>query len=166
MKTEDTLTTLFSHHLWANLQLAEACAKLSDEQLDSTIVGTFGTIRDTVQHMALSERGYFSRISTGQRYNRPDDAPALTMAEAVESFRTTGQGLVTWSTKVQPTDTVQIKWLHGEVVAVPLTLLLTQVINHATEHRAQIMAILTQLGVQPPSLDGWTYFATQNGLPA
>ena len=35
---------------------------------------------------------------------------------------------------------------------------LTQVINHATEHRAQIMAILTHLGIQPPELDSWGYF--------
>jgi uncharacterized damage-inducible protein DinB len=41
---------------------------------------------------------------------------------------------------------------------VPKTILLTQAINHATEHRAQIMAILTQLGIQPPDLDGWSYF--------
>jgi uncharacterized damage-inducible protein DinB len=32
------------------------------------------------------------------------------------------------------------------------------VINHATEHRAQIMAILTQLGITPPELDSWSYF--------
>ena len=43
--------------------------------------------------------------------------------------------------------------------AVPLVVLLTQAINHATEHRSQIMATLTQLGITPPDLDGWTYFA-------
>jgi len=37
----DTLTTLFSHNLWANLQLLEVCAQLSDEQLASILNGTF-----------------------------------------------------------------------------------------------------------------------------
>jgi uncharacterized damage-inducible protein DinB len=32
-----------------------------------------------------------------------------------------------------------------------------QAINHATEHRVHIAAILTQLGVEPPTLDGWQY---------
>jgi uncharacterized damage-inducible protein DinB len=36
-------------------------------------------------------------------------------------------------------------------------LLLTQSINHATEHRAHINAILTQVDVEPPSLDGWAW---------
>ena len=47
---------------------------------------------------------------------------------------------------------------EGTAYDVPTTIIPTQAINHATEHRAQIMAILTQLGIQPPELDGWTYF--------
>ena len=75
----------------------------------------------------------------------------------VESVRTTGSGLIEWAPKVQADDTVQIDW-DGTPRKVPKTIILTQVINHATEHRAQIMAILTQLGIQPPELDSWTYF--------
>ena len=50
-----------------------------------------------------------------------------------------------------------IDW-DGEPRDVLKTILLTQAINHATEHRAQIMTILTQLGIQPPNLDSWSYF--------
>ena len=32
-----------------------------------------------------------------------------------------------------------------------------QAINHATEHRAHVATILSQHGVAPPELDGWTY---------
>jgi uncharacterized damage-inducible protein DinB len=32
-----------------------------------------------------------------------------------------------------------------------------QAINHATEHRSQIFTILTQQGVEPPSVDGRTF---------
>jgi uncharacterized damage-inducible protein DinB len=38
------------------------------------------------------------------------------------------------------------------------SLLLLQAVNHGTEHRSQIATILTQLGVEPPEMDGWTYF--------
>ena len=75
----------------------------------------------------------------------------------VESVRTTGAGLIEWAPKVQAGDTVQVDW-DGTPRDVPKTIILTQAINHATEHRAQIMAILTQLGIQPPELDGWSYF--------
>ncbi len=160
MQPADTLTTLFSHHLWANLRLLDQCTLLNDEQLDASVVGTYGSIRSTLEHMVLAEQSYFSRISTGQRLRRAEDAPPLTLAEMAESLRTTGSGLIAWAAKVQAGDAVEIDW-DGTSRAVPKAVLLTQAINHATEHRSQIMTILTQLGIEPPELDGWTYFDEQ-----
>jgi uncharacterized damage-inducible protein DinB len=157
MKPTDTLTTLFSHNLWANLRLLERCAELTPEQLAAAIPGAFGSIHDTLQHIVRAEQSYFSRISTGQPRRYPADAPPLTIAEMMESVRASGSGLIEWASKVQAGDTVQVDW-EGTPRQVPKTIILTQAINHATEHRAQIMAILTQLGIQPPDLDGWSYF--------
>jgi len=157
MKHTDTLTTIFSHNLWANLRILERCSELTSEQLDAITSGTYGSIRDTLQHIVISERSYFSRISTGQRYNHPEDAPPMTLAEMMESLRTTGSGFIEWAPKVQAGDTVTIDW-EGTPREVPKTIILTQVINHATEHREQIKAIITQLGIEPPDLQSWTYF--------
>jgi uncharacterized damage-inducible protein DinB len=155
--SDDALTTLFGHNLWANLRLLERCADLTGEQLDATIPGTFGSIRDTLQHIVTSEQSYYSRISTGLPRRRPADAPPLTIAEMMEAARATGSGLMEWAPKVKAEDTVQFNW-DGTPRDVPKALILTQVINHATEHRAQITAILTQLGIEPPDLQGWQYF--------
>jgi uncharacterized damage-inducible protein DinB len=157
MKPVDTITDLFSHNLWANLCLLEQCVVLTSEQLATTMSGAYGSIRDTLEHIVTAEQNYFSRISTGQRLNRAEDAPPLTIAEMMESARTTGSGLVEWAPRVQPDDTVPIDW-DGTLRDVPKTVILTQVINHATEHRAQVTAMMTQLGIQPPELDSWTYF--------
>ena len=157
MEPPDTLTTLFRHNLWANLRLLEQCAELTGEQLDATISGAFGSIRDTLQHIATAEQSYFSRISTGQPRRHLEDAPPLTIAEMVASARTTGLGFIEWAPTVQAGDAVQIDW-DGTPREVPKTIILTQVINHATEHRAQIMVIMTQLGIQPPNLQSWAYF--------
>jgi len=157
MKPTDTLTTLFSHNLWANLRLLERCAELTSEQLDATISGIFGSIHDTLQHIVTAEQSYFLRISTGQPRRQPEDAPPLTIAKMMESVRLTGLGFIEWAPKVQADDTVQLDW-EGTLREVPKTIILTQAINHATEHRAQIMTILTQLGIQPPDLDSWSYF--------
>ncbi len=161
MNPTDTLTTLFHHNRWANLRLLERCAALSDEQLDASIAGAYGSIRATLQHIVTAEQSYLLRITTGQRHSRPKDAPPMTLAEMAESARTTGAGLIEWAPKVQADDTVPIDW-DGSPRDVPKTILLTQAINHATEHRAQVMAILTQLGIQPPELDGWTYFESRS----
>jgi uncharacterized damage-inducible protein DinB len=157
MKLTDTLTTLYSHNLWANLLLLEHCTRLTPEQLDARIPGSFGSIYETLQHFVTSEQSYFSRISTGKPYGRPDDAPPMTMDEMAASLRATGQGLIEWASRVSADDTVEVNW-DGTPRDVPKTILLTQVINHATEHREQIKAIMTELGIEPPDLQGWAYF--------
>jgi uncharacterized damage-inducible protein DinB len=157
LKPTDTLTTLFNHNLWANLRLLERCAELTSEQLDATISGARGSIQDTLQHIVTAEQSYFSRISTGQMLRRSEDAPTMTIPEMMDSVRSTGLGLIEWAAKVQADDTVQLDW-DGTPREVPKTIILTQVINHATEHREQVKAILTQLGIQPPELQSWTYF--------
>jgi uncharacterized damage-inducible protein DinB len=132
---------------------------LTDEQLATGLPGTYGTIRDTLQHIAVAERSYFSRISTGQPYRHPPDAPPLTLEDLAEMLRASGSGFIDWANSIKPEDTVSVDW-DGTPREVPKTIMLTQAINHATEHRAQIMAIMTTLGVQPPELDGWTFFDT------
>ncbi len=157
MKPTDSLTTLFNHHLWANLRLFERCAELTGEQLEATIPGTYGSIHDTLRHIVAAEQSYFSRISTGQPRRHPQDAPPLAIGEMIESLRTTGPGLIEWASKVSAADTVRINW-DGTPRDVPKSIILTQAISHATEHRAQIMTTMTQLGLQPPELSSWTYF--------
>jgi uncharacterized damage-inducible protein DinB len=157
-----TIDTLFRHNLWANTRLFALCAELSDEALDASTVGAFGTIRETAEHIAGAETSYWRRIVTGQPYRRPEGAPPPTWAELQASIRESGAGLIEAAPTVQATDFLEISW-DSEPRSVPVAIVLTQVINHATEHRAQIMTMLTQLGIQPPDLDGWTYFATCEG---
>ena len=157
MQPTDPLTTLFRHNLWANLRLLERCAGLSSSQMDATIPGAYGSIRDTLEHFVYSEKSYFSRISTGNIYRRPQDTPPLTLDEMKAFLLATGSGLIEWAPKVQAGDTVEIDW-GGTPLQIPKAILLTQAINHATEHRAQIMAILTHIGIESPDLQAWAYF--------
>src|SRR5205814_10571414 len=59
------LPDFFKYNLWANLRLLDACAQLSDAQLDATMKGTFGSVRETLMHMLAAEEGY-ARTLTGK----------------------------------------------------------------------------------------------------
>lgn len=166
MQKRSVLETLFQHNLWANLKLLNACAALSQEQLQTALVGGYGTIEETFRHFVNSERHYLSRISTGQRLATPENEAPMNFDEMAASLQRTGEGFIEWAPKVAADDKVEIQWDGDDykgMVMVPKAIILNQVINHATEHRAQIMATLTQLGIEPPSLDSWTYFE-QNEL--
>ena len=157
MQLKDPLTVAFQHNLWANLTLLEACRELSEEQLARDLLGTYGSIRDTLEHIVRGEMSYFSRISTGKRKTFPADAPPMTIPEMIEHTRQTGEGLVAWARKVSAEESVEINW-DGELRQVPKSIILTQALDHGTDHRSQIKTILTQIGIEPPELQSWDYF--------
>jgi uncharacterized damage-inducible protein DinB len=155
------LEDLYRHNEWANLRLLEVCRTLTDEQLDATTVGAFGSIRSTLLHFA-DDGGYVKVL--GGVYDGPvidEDAPFPGFDVLQEAFVATARGLVeraqaaaAGSYTARATD----GWTgDAEVV-------LVQALNHATEHRSQICTILTSLGIEAPTLDGWEWgFATGRG---
>jgi len=157
MNSMDTITTIFSHHLWANIVVFERCCELTEEQLDASIQGVYGSIRETLNHIMRAEKSYLSRISTGKQYNHHKDDIQLSIEDMVPEVKSTGAGFIEWASNVDKQDSVLIDW-DGTMREVPKTIILNQVINHATEHRSQIMSIMTQIGIEPPDVSGWTYF--------
>src|SRR5690242_19270304 len=57
------LEVLFHHNTWANLKLLDFCEGLSDEQLDATTNGTYGSIRNTIHHIVGAEVSYVRRVN-------------------------------------------------------------------------------------------------------
>ncbi len=57
------LPDFFTYNLWANLRLLDACAHLSDAQLDATTKGTFGSVRETLMHLFAAEEGYVRALT-------------------------------------------------------------------------------------------------------
>ena len=151
-----TLTELFRHNRWANEQLLEACRNLSEAQRAATAVGTYGELGYTLVHIVRGE-SFYLKVLTGWeppvRWEIPGPWPG--MDTLLERSRFTGDRLVEIA-EMTPSDRMIDT---GDDEFVPAWVVLVQAINHATEHRAHAATILTQLGIQPPELDGWTFGA-------
>jgi uncharacterized damage-inducible protein DinB len=85
----ETLRALYRHKTWATLRLIEHCQGLDDDQLDATIPGTFGSIRDTLRHLVDSEEGYCFQL-TGERVSEPLPDGPVPLGELAEHFRHLG----------------------------------------------------------------------------
>jgi uncharacterized damage-inducible protein DinB len=165
------LAELFHHNLWANLTLIDLCATLPDEILEKNVPGTFGTIRDTLGHLAGAEEGYLAGL-VGDAEVGPNLATlrerALEAGEVLalsivrEHAVKSGEGLHAFTEAVEGNPIVRVIW-HGQSYEMPAALFLVQAINHATEHRTQIKTALTQAGISPPELDGWTWDDERRG---
>ena len=149
------------YNAWMNERIYALLTRLDDAKRKMPRGAFFGSIHDTLAHIARSEAGYLHRIRTGQPLRRDASAPVPSIDDLLASIRESGQALVDVAPSVTAGDSVTIDW-EGSPRAVPCVILLTQAINHATEHRSQVMATLTQIGIEPPSVDGWTYFAEKD----
>lgn len=151
--TESFLLKLFEHNNWANLQIIQACAALSDEQLDAEPQSaTQGSIRSTLLHLVSAQRGYLSLLTLPVEA-RP--TIPLDFAELKESIIKSGEGLSALLRDESNFSKARLQ-TRDDYYVEPWVVIL-QIINHATEHREQIKSMLSALGVTPPNIDGWDY---------
>ncbi len=153
------LARLFEHNNWANIQMVQACAALSDELLDSEPhSATKGTIRQTLLHLVSSQRGYLNLLTlpVEQREKIP-----LAFEGLKDVAQTSGEQLLALI-KSGGLPTARLQTTDGYYVE-PWVVLL-QIINHATEHREQINSMRSALGLSPLDQDGWSYGEFTNAL--
>ncbi len=149
------LVKLFEHNRWANLRAVEACADLTEAQLDATVCGTAGSVRDTLMHIAGAEQRYVSRLSGRQpSYGERDGWPgAEKLRQALDE---SGRALIELAERADPDEVLEGEY-QGQPYKLPVATVYVQAINHATEHRSQIATILTQQGTEPPDFSGWAW---------
>jgi uncharacterized damage-inducible protein DinB len=159
MKSMDLLVEFFRHNSMMNGRVLAACRNLSPDQLAATATGTYGSIGATLVHIANAQEGYAARLLDTERPERLPEEPFPGFDAVAERFAQGDTQLERAAAgaggdrKVQVTgdDPPGTWWM-------PVPLFLLQAVNHGTEHRSQIATILTTLGIQPPEMDGWTYF--------
>ena len=165
MPDVDLIVEFLRHNTVMNDRLVDACRSLSQERLDGTVPGTYGTVGATLVHIANAQVGYAARLLDRERPDRLAEDPfpgfdavvdrfALGNAQLEEAARLGDQDRRVQVTGDDPPGTW---WM-------PVPLFLLQAVNHGTEHRSQVATIHTQIGVQPPEMDGWTYFELSGQL--
>ena len=146
---------MFKHNLWANLRLLDACADLDDDVLDASVVGTAGSIRDTLAHLAGAEARYVAMLRETP-HPPPEYFRFPGFAELRERARTSGEALIA-VVEGQDLDRRVRGVFQDRPYELAAAIPLLAAVNHATEHRAHVNTILTQQGIEPPVLDAWFY---------
>jgi len=162
--TENILQKFFEHNLWANLQILQACAGLTAEQLDAEPQSaTKGTIRTTLTHLVEAEQGYLADL-IGEK-SRFQLENFTSFSELETALHYSGEGFLVLARDASDAHLSTPVHTEGGYTIQPWVLLV-QAVNHASEHREQIKSMLSSLGVKPPRIDGWVYARTQNAFIA
>ena len=155
--TNSILADAFGHHTWATLTLLDACAGLTDEQLETTVPGTFGSIIGTLRHTVAADAGYLDLLAPGE-VSPINEEDALGIGELRATEAACGEA---WDRMAaRELDGTQLVTRHrddGSTSTAPLSIRLVQVIHHGTDHRSQVCTALTSLGIEPPEIDAWAY---------
>ena len=149
------LSDFFRYNLWANLRLLDACADLSDAQLDATTKGTFGSVRETLLHLFAAEEGFVRGI-TGT-FPTPQLKELNTFPGFDELRRRAERSGKELTTIAEQGDLSKMLHLECGTYDATVIVVLIQAVNHAIDHRSQISTVLSQQDIEPPELDGWAY---------
>ena len=141
----------------ANRRLYAQIAELDDAEYRKQRAGSFGSIHGLLNHILLGDRIWMARFEGGGESTPGlstvlfDDFSALRMARehqdaAIESFfGTMAPGFLGRSFAYVNNAGKHYVETAGVAVA--------HFFNHQTHHRGQVHVMLSQTGVQPPSLD-------------
>ena len=157
----DVLDEFFRHNTMMNGRLLEACRGLSPEQLAATATGTYGSVGATLVHVANGQVGYAARFLRAERPAPLPEDPFPGFDALTERFDLGNANLEESAARVRAGEDHEIQVRDDDpprTWRMPASLILLQAVNHGTEHRSQVATILTGIGIEPPEMDGWTYF--------
>lgn len=156
-------SNVFRHHRWSNQVLIEFLSRLPEDQLELTVPGTYGSAIETIRHLISSDADYVRIIpDTPDVPQCEQDGPfggwdeLLAVAEAADS------ALVAYVDGL--TDDLHfIDVDDGEAFDLARSMLLGQIIHHATEHRGQIRTTLSAHDIEPPEISVWAWRKSEEG---
>jgi len=159
----DFLLRQMRHGVWANEQLIERCRALTDEQLELTVPGTYGTIRKTLAHIVASEEGYLVRLLGSLLHEPPLREPDLATLDQIAAHiphvtsaveRLFAKGSPDPDRVIADTPLRREGAPRFEMAAwAPAT----QFVYHGIDHRSQIDTILSTHGLETLDLQVWPY---------
>ena len=157
--------TLARYNRWANRRLYDATAQLSDAQFREDRGAFFRSMRGTLNHILVADRVWLERIEgAGTKPSALDeilydDFAGLRAAREAEDERILR---VLASTRAERFESVlSYRSMAGTAHELPLAQVLTHVFNHQTHHRGQAHGLLSQFGLETPSID-FVYFLLES----
>ena len=163
---------LFDYTEWANELVLKAAAELSDEDLRRDFKISHSSIFATLLHMAGAEWIWLERWQG--RSPAGKEAWSLWKTESCADLRVLNERwrevverraqLISELDEPGLAAELPFKLLSGDPNSLRLVDQMQHVVNHATLHRGQVVGMIRQLGIAPPSTD--LLFYLRREIPA
>lgn len=159
--TTNEIRELYDYTEWANNLALDAAEKLSAEQISKDVGISHKSILGTLAHTAAADWIWLERWQG--RSPMGDDVweawtpPHLKDIKAVRE-KWTPIMEARWAYLEKLTDAelpkeLSFRRVNGDAGSMPLVQQLQHVVNHSTLHRGQVVGMIRQFGVVPPTTD-------------
>ena len=163
---------LFDYTEWANALAFSAAADLSAENLRRDFGISHGSIFGTLRHMAGAEWIWLERWHghsppKTEAWALWTDAGCPDLTKLNERWQDIVERRARFLSELDEARLaadLPFKLLSGDASSLPLVDQMHHVANHATLHRGQVVGMIRQLGVAPPSTDLLFYLRSE--IPA
>jgi uncharacterized damage-inducible protein DinB len=151
------LATLFQYNEWANQRILRAAARLTPAQFLAATSLSWGSVRDVLVHVLSAEWIWRMRVQHGaapSQLLQPAEFP--TYEALVARWREEQEQ---WSAYVgglldgEVNRPLLYRNTKGEPFEAVLWQILAHVVNHGTQHRAEVAHVLTSYGFSPGDID-------------
>lgn len=151
-----TLVNHFDYTIWATEKILDSVHQLNEEELRRDLAVSHESVLHTLQHIYYADRVWLARLAGRPVSSFADegDGPDLTELSAawpalLKEFRDYIEGL----TEAANHELFTYRNLAGLEMSIRRWQAILHVVNHASIHRGQVVAMLRQLDKQPPSTD-------------
>lgn len=136
----------YNYHFAENRKIWDKyLTRLSDEQFTQDVNYSHGSVRGQVCHIISVDDVWFSDLRGVSSLDAPDDLPDRASIRA--HWDTVEQNMRDYLAALRD-DMLSTKPLSGEDKDLLLWQVLLHVVNHGTDHRAQLLRLLNDLGVE------------------
>ena len=139
---------LYEYNRWANRRVVDACGAIDSSAFTRSSGGSFGSIRETLAHIAWAEWLWLERWQhrSPKQAALPDASDLEAIARAIEDVARGQQSFIEQISDDRLSERIAYINIKGERWEYTLAEMLQHVVNHSTYHRGQIVTLLRQVG--------------------
>ncbi|HEX3508968.1 MAG TPA: DinB family protein [Candidatus Dormibacteraeota bacterium] len=155
----DAFRHLFDYHFNENSTVWDKyVTPLSDEQFTQEVEYSHGSIRNQIVHLMNVDEAWFTGLRGVEFVEGPDPASFVDRDAIRSRWDVVEQQVRDYLSTLRDDMLLQKPFAEGEDKDLILWQVLIQVANHGTDHRAQLLRLLNDLGVKTVSQD-YIFFA-------
>jgi uncharacterized damage-inducible protein DinB len=160
----DAFRHLYDYHFSENRIIWDAyVSPLSDEQFTQEMGYSQGSVRNQVVHLMSVDDAWFSDLTGVEIPDSPDPATLVDRAAIRAYGDAVEQRLRGYLAELRDDMLFEKPFAEGEDKDLILWQVLLHVVNHGTDHRAQLLRLLNDLGVRTVSQD-YIFYAYDHPL--